>query len=127
MSYQQRRGNAEVLAAIDAITGQSIADADAAFRAAKREQHDKHQATVEEAQALIDRVKTRLGLAPAVDAEQAAELGDALAALLGPESVTRGDLTAWDHLLRHTPEHIRALDRDPVVIPPLPQHQLRCG
>lgn len=125
MSCHQRRGNAEVLSAIAAITGQTITDVDTAFHESKRESPDKHRASAEDAEALIVRIKTRLGLAPAVDGDQAADLGRALDSLIGDESVsiTRSDLAAWDSLLRHTPEHVPTLDRDPVVIPPLPAHQ----
>lgn len=126
MPLDESGGSAEVAAAIAAITGQSLPDADSTFRETKRQQRPEEQpATEEETRALIDRIKTRLGLAPAVDAQQAAELGDALAALADepPAAITRGDLAAWDRMLRHTPEHVPTLIRDPVVIPPLPPHQ----
>lgn len=125
MSCHSRRGNAEVLAAIAAITGQSITDADEAFHEAKRERPDKHRATPEEVQHTLDLISTRLGLAPAVDPAEAKAHREALASSLGadPAVVTRSDLHAWTHLLRHTPEHVPALDRPAVVLPPLPPQQ----
>jgi hypothetical protein len=88
MSCHQRRGNAEVLAAIAAITGQSLIDTDEAFHEARRGHPDKRHATAEAAQAFIDRLKTRLGLAPAVDAGEAAELKHAFEVLIRDESLT---------------------------------------
>jgi hypothetical protein len=125
MSCHQRGGNAEVLAAIAAITGRSLIDTDAAFHEARRGQPDERHATAEVAQAFIDRLKTRLGLAPAVDAPEAAELKHAFEVLVRDESltITLSDLAAWDEMLRYTPEHINTLDRDPVILPPLPKHQ----
>ena len=125
MSCHQGKGNQEVLAAIAAITGQTLTDADAAFHEAKRVQPDKHHATTEEVLAAIGRIKTRLGLAPAVGLAQAADLGDALVALARDETVTitKSDLIAWDQMLRHMPENIPVIEREPVAIPPLPDHQ----
>jgi hypothetical protein len=97
MSCHQRRGNAEALAAIAAITRQSLADADAAFHEAKREQPDIHHATPDEVQRVLDMISTRLGLAPAVDTDEARARRAALASLTGedPAIVTRSDLQAW--------------------------------
>lgn len=96
MSCHSRRGNAEVLAAIAAITGQSISDAADAFHEAKRERPDKHRATPEEVQHTLDFISTRLGMAPAVDPAEAKVHRGALASLLGddPAVVTRSDLHA---------------------------------
>lgn len=125
MSCHSRRGNAEVLPAIAAITGQSLTDADAAFHEAKRERPDKHHATPEEVQHALDLLSTRLGLAPAVDPAEAKAHREAIATLVGddPAVVTRSDLYAWTQMLRHTPEHVPTVDRPPVVLPPLPPQQ----
>lgn len=125
MSRHSRRGNAEVLAAIAAITGQSITDADEAFHDAKHNRPDKHRATPEEVQRTLDLLSTRLGLAPAVDPSEAKAHREALATLVGdnPAGVTRSDLHAWTHMLRHTPEHVPTIDRPTVVLPPLPSQQ----
>jgi hypothetical protein len=120
----ERSGSGEVLAAIAAITGQSLAELEGAFRAARREQSDQSRATPEEMRALIDRIKTRLGLAPAVDPAHAADLGDALAALVETNvTLTNGDVATWERMLRHTPEQVPSIDREPVVFPILPAHQ----
>lgn len=125
MSRHNCRGNAEVLPAIAAITGQSSTDADAAFHEAKREHPDEHHATPEDVQRALDLLSTRLGLAPAVDPEEATAHREALATLVGddPADVTRSDLYAWTRMLRHTPEHVPTLDRPTVVLPPLPPQQ----
>lgn len=37
--------------------------------------------------------------------------------------ITRGDLRAWDALLRSTPERIPTVAREPVVLAAMPEHQ----
>lgn len=125
MSCHQRRGNVEVLAALAAITGQSDTDMAEEYHEATREYRDMHYASSDEVEQVLRRIKTRLGLAPAVDPDQARDLAATLDALLGdPEvTITRSHLFAWDRLLRHTPEHVPAIDRLPVVLPQLPSHQ----
>ena len=125
MSGSTRRGNAEVLSALAAITGQAVTDTDAAFHEEKEANPDKTRADRDEAAALIARVKARLGIAPAVTLEQARELGRQLDSIVGDDTVTitTSDLVAWDNMLRHTPESIPDVKRDPVVMPLMPEHQ----
>lgn len=115
-----------ILEALAAVTGQSPSDIEAAFVNA-REETDQRRAEDVDTPALIDHLKTRLGLAPAVDPGQAFALGTALEAARGAEdsNLTPGDLAAWDRVLRHTAEHIPTLDRDPVALPPMPEYQNR--
>ena len=69
MSCNTRRGNTEVLAAIAAMTGQSDASINAAFHTAKKANPDRGRAEIEEVQKIVERICTRLGLAPAVTRE----------------------------------------------------------
>lgn len=120
----EESGTAAVQAAIAAITGQTTAEVNDAFHGTRRGQRDKTAATWEDVRALTNHIKTRLGLAPALDLAQATDLGDALDALAGDNvTMTRGDLEAWGQVLRHTPEHVPTIERERVVIPPLPEHQ----
>ncbi|GAA1140809.1 hypothetical protein GCM10009583_08540 [Ornithinicoccus hortensis] len=98
MSCHQRRGNVEVLAALAAITGQSDTDMAEEYHEATREYRDMHYASSDEVEQVLRRIKTRLGLAPAVDPDQARDLAATLDALLGdPEvTITRSHLFAWD-------------------------------
>lgn len=66
-------------------------------------------------------------MAPAVDEGRARELGQGLDSILGNPAViiTRGDLAAWDTMLRHTAESVPMVQRDPVVLPLMPEHQAR--
>ena len=41
----------------------------------------------------------------------------------GTVVLTKCDLHAWDQLLRHAPEYVPTIDRDPVVLPVLPDYQ----
>ena len=115
-----------ILEALAAVTGQSPSDLEAAFVKA-REETDQRRAEDADTSAFFDHLKTRLGLAPAVDPGLASALSAALASARGTEdsSLTPDDLAAWDRVLRHTAEHIPTLDRDSVVIPPFPEHQTR--
>ncbi|ORW73217.1 hypothetical protein AWC22_01405 [Mycobacterium riyadhense] len=69
MGRAGRRGNAGVLAAIAAITGQTPDSLEEAFRAATQADSDTSLATTEEVARVINLVRTRLGMAPAVDRE----------------------------------------------------------
>lgn len=109
--------------AIAAITGQALADVEVTFRLATAAHPDKHHPAPEDVASLVDRLKTRLGLAPAVDDVLARTLSTDLESLLGDANITVGTLAAWDDLLRHTPEHVPTIDRAPVALPRLPDHQ----
>lgn len=37
--------------------------------------------------------------------------------------LTRGDLAAWDHLLRMTPERVPTVQREPMTLSAMPEHQ----
>jgi hypothetical protein len=119
------RGNAEVLAAIAAITGQSDASIEAAFHDAKGSRSDQQDASSEEVQHVVSRVRTRLGIAPAVDRDDLQSHLFALDSLSEDPVpvVAKSDLTAWDVLLRNLSEKIPTVDRDPVELPQMPAHQ----
>jgi len=117
----------EILAAIAAITGQTVEDARAAYEDARAQRPDDSPATSEDAASLLAQLKTRLGLAPAVDTTEAAGLRAALDTSLGQGGgvIDRGELLALSAVLRRTPEHLPTVAREPVAFPPLPDHQAR--
>lgn len=82
-------------------------------------------ASTQDIAAAVDRVCTRVGLAPALTyGERDRHIG-ALRALTcqAADPLTVGGLKAWDQILRSTPESVPTLDRDPVVLAPMPAHQ----
>lgn len=128
MAGTMQRGNAEIRSAIAAITGKSNASVQAAFDAAKETHCDKDPATPTEVQQMVSRVRTRLGLAPAVGRDELQKHFSALDSLDSSKGVhalelSRGDLRAWDFLLRTSPEKIPTVEREPVRLPPMPAHQ----
>lgn len=125
MSLDQGPGDPAILSAVAAITGRSKENVRAAFREAQQEHPDGSPATREEVRRLIDRISTRLGLAPGVNPSEARDLRLALSSVVGDGTVvlTKSDLHAWDQLLRHAPEYVPTIDRDPVVLPVLPDYQ----
>lgn len=99
MSANPGRGHTEIAAAIAAITGQSVIDVESAFQETRREEPVDRPPTAETTQSLIDRIKTRLGLAPAVGTDQAADL---TAPLVDSPGCTPQDdkLLAWTRICR---------------------------
>lgn len=67
-------GHTEVLRALAAITGQTLSDAEAAFHELESVCTDQRRADDDEVRNFFARLKTRLGLAPAVDSAQATDL-----------------------------------------------------
>jgi len=127
MSAGANSGHLEVLDAIAAITGQNLADTEADFRDAKAHSAapDLGLAGHEDTAQFVARVKSRVGLAPALDTAERKRLQHKLDHLIANDAlqVTRHGLEALDQLLRHTPEHVPTLDRSPVTFPdPLPPH-----
>ncbi|MFC6706166.1 hypothetical protein [Flexivirga alba] len=120
------RSQDQILGAIGAISGQLPTDLSAAFGADQRRTTDPQPADLGDVKALIGRIKTRLGLAPAVDRQRAIELSGLLDALANNESLsfTRGELAALDGLLHRAADEVPTLDREPVALPPLPDHQI---
>jgi hypothetical protein len=120
-----RRGNAEILSAIAAITGESDASVEASFRAAKQAHSDTHRASSQEVQRLVGRIRTRLGMAPAVRRDELLNHLSALDSLSagGVLDVSRSDLHAWDFLLRSLSARIPMVSREPVRLPLMPVHQ----
>lgn len=120
-----KRGNAEIISAIAAITGQSDASVEAAFLGAKEAPAGKHPASPEEVRQIVSRVRTRLGLAPAVCGEELQKHLSALDSLSKGRvpAMTQSDLRAWDLLLRTMTEKVPTVEREPVHLPPMPAHQ----
>ncbi|RHW25848.1 hypothetical protein D0Z08_17585 [Nocardioides immobilis] len=119
-----RRAPVEILAAIAAITGQTLEDAREAYEEAKPHRRDDRPTSSEDIASLLVQLKTRLGLAPAVDIREAAELRAGLDTILGEDAVFgSGEFAALSAVLRRTPEHVPTVDREPVAFPPLPDHQ----
>jgi hypothetical protein len=125
MAAGMRRGNAEILSAIAAITGESDASVEASFRAAKQAHSDTHRASSQEVQRLVGRIRTRLGMAPAVRRDELLNHLSALDSLSagGVLDVSRSDLHAWDFLLRSLSARIPMVSREPVRLPLMPVHQ----
>lgn len=120
------RGNAEAVAALAAITGQTVDSATEMFRAAAQSAPDQAVASASSVAGAVNRLCTRVGLAPALDTIERDRHIGALRALT-PESaleITCGDLDAWDTLLRTVPEKVPTIERDPVVLPAMPDHQV---
>lgn len=118
-------GNAEALAAIAAITGQSLSSATEMFRAARTFRPDEALADPADVQRAVDRLCTRVGLAPALTHDHREHHIRTLRELVSGSApaVTRGDLSTWDELLRSTPEKIPTVLREPVVLPDMPEYQ----
>lgn len=91
------RGNAEVLSAIATITGQSLTSVEAAFNAAKTANSDERAASRQQVQQILSRVRTRLGIAPAVDRDELRKHLSALDSLSEEQAqdVTQSDLYTW--------------------------------
>lgn len=115
----------EALAAIAAITGQSVSGATEMFCASKASAPDQNPASAADIDRAVERLCTRIGLAPALaqkDRDQHIRELRALAIADGI-SLTRADLHAWDQILRSTPEKVPTIEREPVVLPHMPEHQ----
>ena len=117
--------NAAALAAIAAITGQSVdgtIEMCCAIEASAPQQVPASAADIVKA---VDRLCTRIGLAPALAQREREQYIRALRALSDEEatSLTLGDLHAWDQVLRSTPEKVPTIEREPVVLPPMSEHQ----
>lgn len=120
------RARDQLLTAIGAISGSSLAELAVTFREAERSMTDQGPAAAADVRAFVGRLKTRLGLAPAVDTNRAIALGSGLDELAraAERALNRGELAALDRLLHETTESVPTPERDPVVLPPLPEHQI---
>ena len=118
-------GNAEALAAIAAITGQSLSSATEIFRTARASRPDEAPADAADVERAVDRLCTRVGLAPALMHDDRDHHIRALRELIADNTpaVTRGDLSTWEELLRSTPEKIPTVLREPVELPDMPEYQ----
>jgi len=119
------RGNAEAIAAIAAITGQSADSAAEMFHTSIGSKRDENLAGAADINQLVDRLCTRIGLAPALTRdEREHHIGELRALTAGSvPDVTQSDLAAWDRLLRSTPEKVPTIQREPLVLPEMPEHQ----
>jgi hypothetical protein len=119
------RGKTEALAAIAAITGQSVAGATEMFCTLTESAPNKNPASVEDIGKAVDRLCTRVGLAPALTQPDREQHIGALRALTVEDApaLTSGDLRAWDAILRGIPEKVPTIEREPVILPHMPGHQ----
>lgn len=119
------QGNNVALAAIAAITGQSQASATEMFYTARQSEVDENLASFEDIGLAVDRLCTRVGLAPALVLDERDRHIRALRDLPSHRSpgLTRGDLNAWDRLLRTTPERVPTVERESLTLSDMPEHQ----
>jgi hypothetical protein len=119
------QGNNVALAAIAAITGQSESSAIEMYATARQSEVDENLASFEDLGLAIDRLCTRVGLAPALMQDERDHHIRALRDLPSDRSpgLTRGDLNAWDRLLRTTPEGVPTVEREPLTLSDMPEHQ----
>ena len=124
MNTPSARGNAEALAAIAAITGQSARSADEMFCAIVESQHDPTPAEHKDISKAVDMLCTRLGLAPALSQTERDHYTRDLRALGGKLlALTRADLSIWAAILRSVPEKIPTIEREPEALPAMPVQQ----
>ena len=117
--------NATAVAALAAITGQTVDGATEMFCGIVESAPDHTVAGRSDIDGAVNRLCTRVGLAPALDkAERERHIG-ALRALTADDvtALSYGDLHAWDAILRSVPERIPTVDREPVLLPDMPAHQ----
>ncbi|MFN8225212.1 MAG: hypothetical protein U0R18_00615 [Mycobacterium sp.] len=112
-----------MLAAIAAITGQTIEAATEMFSTITESAPNSGAASAQDISATVDRVCTRIGLAPALTRDERDHHIRALRALTSAAAATLTELNAWNQILRSAPESVPTLDRDPVVLAPMPDHQ----
>ncbi|CDO25751.1 uncharacterized protein RMCC_0196 [Mycolicibacterium canariasense] len=113
------------LEAIAAITGQTIDSATEMFLAGRQPGASAIADTADLA-AAVDRLCTRVGLAPALTQNERERLNTDLRALgQTAQQVSRADLDRWNQILRTTPDFVRTLEQDAVVLPDMPEHQMR--
>jgi hypothetical protein len=116
-------GNAEALAAISAITEQTPSDLVDQFHAHKNGR-DPVPAAPDAVRHHLRLIDQRVRSAPILDIAQTQLHREALDALMSdPPARTTADLAAWSHLIRHIPESIPTLDREPVQMPTLDEPQ----
>lgn len=111
---------------IAAITGQTIQGATEMLAAAKASARAQSPADAADVDAAVQRLCTRIGLAPALeqrDRQQHIQVLRSLAAAPTAVSITCADVLAWDEVLRSTPEQVPTLDREPVLLADMPEHQ----
>lgn len=119
------QANNVALAAIAAITGQSEPSATEMFYTARQSEADENLASFEDIKLAIDRLCTRVGLAPALMQDERDNHIRALRDLPPDNSpgLTRGDLNAWDRLLHTTPEGVPTVEREPLTLSDMPEYQ----
>ncbi len=117
--------NTTAIAAMAAITGQSVPSAAEMFCVIKASAPQQTSASAADIGKAVNRLCTRIGLAPALAQQEREQHIRALRALANEEAtfLTLGDLHAWDQVLRGVPEKIPTIEREPVVLPHMPEHQ----
>lgn len=116
--------NAAAVAAIAAITGQSMASAKEMFTGIAEAAPVPGAATGEEIASAVNRLCTRIGLAPALSQSDREHHLSAVAGISDRGgALTSAELRAWDQILRSVPEKIPTLERAAVELAPMPAHQ----
>ncbi|ORW20140.1 hypothetical protein AWC18_12105 [Mycolicibacter nonchromogenicus] len=125
MSEPGTGDNAAALVAIAAITGQSVPSATEIFCAIKTSAPQQDSASAADIGKAVNRLCTRIGLAPALAKDERKQHIRVLRELAKSEaiSLTLGDLHAWSEVLRTVPEKIPTIEREPVALPQMPEHQ----
>lgn len=116
--------NAAAVAAIAAITGQSVASAEEMFTALAGAAPERAAPSGDEVASAVNRLCTRIGLAPALSQSDREHHLSAMTAIVrrGGE-LSHAELRAWDQILRSVPEKIPTLEQAPVELAPMPAHQ----
>lgn len=123
MACDRLPGNAEALAAIAAVTEQTRSDLVEQFHAQKKGR-DRAPAAPDVVRHHLRLIDQRIRSAPILDLAEMKQHREALAVLMAdPPARTTADLAAWSHLIRHIPESIPTLDREPVQMPALDEPQ----
>ncbi|GAA2420638.1 hypothetical protein GCM10009856_33130 [Mycolicibacterium llatzerense] len=117
--------NATAVAALAAITGQTVDGATEMFCGIVESAPDPAVAGRGDIDRAVNRLCTRVGLAPALDKSERDRHIGALRGLAADDvaALRYGDLQAWDAILRSIPERIPNVDREPVLLPDMPAHQ----
>jgi hypothetical protein len=114
------------LEAIAAITGQTLESATEMFLAGRETAGASATADSADLAQAVDRLCTRVGLAPALTQEGRERLNVDLRELgrKAPQ-VWQVDLELWNQIPRTTPDLVPTVEQDPIVLPDMPEHQIR--
>jgi hypothetical protein len=122
LAREEAAGNREVLAAISAYGGLPVADVTARFREAVAGD-DSAIASPDDVRQMLDRVATRVRLAPIAYDVKTTVLSLLAQLNEDPPKVTETEIAVWDTLHRSVRPTIVVVDREPVILPDMPAGQ----